>query len=182
MISFLALDPQPLPALPQDTVRRWVEAVAKAHQRQAGDITYIFVTEERMLQANRQFLGHDYYTDVLTFDYTEPPFLSADILIAPDTVRSNALALGVPYAQELMRVVIHGVLHLCGIADKEPAQRLAMQAEEDQALALLHTFTQPQRACHSSLPSSSWLAAPQPTTSSQWCSSSTRATRCATSP
>ena len=117
-------------------VQQWIEAVAAAHQRRVGDITYIFVDDERMLSINRQFLDHDYYTDIITFDYTEADRISGDIFISLDTVRSNAEQLGQPYERELHRVIIHGILHLCGINDKGPGEREVMEAEENRALAL----------------------------------------------
>ena len=89
-----------------------------------------------MLSINRQFLDHDYYTDIITFDYTEADRISGDIFISLDTVRSNAEQLGQPYERELHRVIIHGILHLCGINDKGPGEREVMEAEENRALAL----------------------------------------------
>jgi len=102
-----------------------------------GDINYVFVDDQRILEVNRQFLRHDYYTDIITFDYTQGRTISGDLYISLDTVRSNAPLVGATYERELHRVVIHGVLHLCGINDKGPGEREIMEAAEDKALALL---------------------------------------------
>jgi len=118
-------------------ISRWVKAVAEAHGRRVGDIAYIFVDDERILEVNRQYLQHDYYTDIITFDYTEGDRISGDLFISLDTVRSNAEGLGQTYERELHRVIIHGILHLCGINDKGPGKREIMEAEENKALAAL---------------------------------------------
>ena len=111
--------------------------MAAAHGRKVGEVGYMFVSDEKILEVNRQYLGHDYYTDVITFDYDEDDTISGDIVISLDTVRSNAEMLGKIYDDELHRVIIHGILHLCGINDKGPGEREIMEAEEDKALALL---------------------------------------------
>ena len=102
-----------------------------------GDIGYMFVDDEKILEVNNQYLGHDYYTDIITFDYDEGDMISGDLVISLDTVRSNAELFGKNYADELNRVIIHGVLHLCGINDKGPGEREIMEAHEEKALALL---------------------------------------------
>lgn len=114
----------------------WIREVAASHSRAVGNINYLFMNDEDMLQANRQFVGHDYYTDIITFDYTRGDRIAGDIMISLDTVASNADKFGVPFFRELMRVIIHGVLHLCGINDKGPGEREIMEANEDAALAL----------------------------------------------
>ncbi len=126
-----------MPAINPEEVTRWVEQVAASYGRTVGDINYIFVDDDRILEVNRQFLGHDYYTDIITFDYNERNILSGDLFISLDTVRSNAELVGATYEQELHRVIIHGVLHLCGINDKGPGEREIMEAAENKALALL---------------------------------------------
>ena len=115
----------------------WIKAVAATFGRKVGEIGYMFVSDEKILEVNREYLGHDYYTDVITFDYDEDDTISGDIVISLDTVRSNAEMLGKIYDDELHRVIIHGILHLCGINDKGPGEREIMEAEEDKALALL---------------------------------------------
>ena len=126
-----------MPDIEPQRIRDWVQRVAQAHGRRVGEVNYIFVSDECILDINRQFLGHDYYTDIITFDYCEADILQGDLFISLDTVRTNAEGLGVAYEQELHRVVIHGILHLCGINDKGPGEREVMEAEENTALALL---------------------------------------------
>ena len=102
-----------------------------------GDVAYVFCNDEKILEVNRQYLQHDYYTDIITFDYSAGDVISGDLFISLDTVRTNAEGLGVDYADELHRVIIHGILHLCGVNDKGPGEREIMEAEEDKALAML---------------------------------------------
>ncbi len=127
-----------MPELDQAAIREWVARVAASYDKRVGEINYVFVDDERILEVNRQFLGHDYYTDIITFDYSQGRILSGDLYISLDTVRSNALQQpNTSYRQELHRVVIHGVLHLCGINDKGPGEREVMEACENRALAML---------------------------------------------
>lgn len=124
------------PAIRKREVTKWVKAVAAGYGRKVGDVAYIFCDDEKILDVNRQYLQHDYYTDIITFDYCEGDRISGDLFISLDTVRSNAEQLGVPYEKELHRVIIHGILHLCGINDKGPGEREQMEAAEDAALRL----------------------------------------------
>lgn len=114
----------------------WVKRVAASYGRKVGDVAYIFCDDEEILRVNRQYLQHDYYTDIITFDYDEDDVISGDLFISLDTVRTNAEQLGLPYEQELNRVIIHGILHLCGINDKGPGEREIMEAAENKALAM----------------------------------------------
>ena len=114
----------------------WVKAVAAGYGKKVGEIAYIFVDDEKILEVNRQYLQHDYYTDIITFDYTEGDTISGDLFISLDTVRTNAEQVGASYDRELHRVMIHGILHLCGINDKGPGEREVMEAAEDKALAM----------------------------------------------
>lgn len=125
-----------LPAIDCAVTQEWIIRVAKAHGRIVGDITYIFCDDEEILRVNREFLRHDYYTDVITFDYSRGKLISGDIFISLDTVRSNAQLVGADYDNELHRVIIHGVLHLCGINDKGPGEREIMEACENEAIAM----------------------------------------------
>ena len=125
-----------LPNIDQATVTEWIGRVAESHQRVVGDINYVFCNDEEILDVNRRYLQHDYYTDIITFDYGRGNVLSGDLYISLDTVRSNAELLGKPYDEELHRVLVHGVLHLVGINDKGPGEREIMEAAEDAALAL----------------------------------------------
>lgn len=126
-----------MPAIKKRAVNAWIKAVAALYGRRVGDIGYMFVDDERILQVNNEYLGHNYYTDVITFDYDEDDILSGDIVISLDTVRSNAQLFGKTYEEEFYRVLIHGILHLCGINDKGPGEREVMEAAENRALALL---------------------------------------------
>ena len=126
-----------MPRLNEDAVRDWIVAVARQHEQKVGCLTYVFCDDEYILETNKEFLGHDYYTDITTFDYTNSRHIAGDMVISLDTVRSNAEALGVDYETELLRVIIHGVLHLCGINDKGPGEREIMERHEDEALSML---------------------------------------------
>ena len=100
-------------------------------------MSYIFCNDKRILEVNREFLQHDYYTDIITFDYTEGDVISGDLFISLDTVRSNSEQYATEYDEELHRTIIHGILHLCGINDKGPGEREIMEAAENRALAML---------------------------------------------
>ncbi|MBR0272748.1 MAG: rRNA maturation RNase YbeY [Bacteroidaceae bacterium] len=136
MITFQTINVE-MPAIDQPRITVWVEAVAASYGRRIGNIAYIFVDDEEILRVNRQFLQHDYYTDIITFDDSTATRINGDLFISLDTVRSNAEGLGVPYQQELLRVIIHGILHLCGINDKGPGEREIMEAAENKALERL---------------------------------------------
>lgn len=125
-----------LPTLDFEKVSSWIREVASGYGYQVGSLNYCFCNDEYILKTNRKFLNHDYYTDIITFDYTRPGRIGGDMVISLDTVRSNADQIGVPYDRELLRVIIHGVLHLCGINDKGPGEREIMEGEENKALAL----------------------------------------------
>lgn len=125
------------PPVDFDRVGEWLKEVAKNHGKILGDLTYIFCDDKRILEVNKQFLQHDYYTDIITFDYTHGRRLSGDMYISLDTVASNAQAVGEEYLRELHRVIAHGLLHLCGINDKGPGEREIMEAHENEALAIL---------------------------------------------
>lgn len=126
-----------LPSIDESKLKAWIEAVARCHDRNVGALTYVFCDDEYILATNKQFLQHDYYTDIITFDYSNSHRISGDMVISLDTVRSNAEMLGVNYDDELLRVIIHGVLHLCGINDKGPGEREIMEHHENEALAML---------------------------------------------
>ncbi len=127
-----------MPALDRPVIRRWIELVAGGFGKTVGNLTYIFCDDEKILQVNREFLKHDYYTDIITFDYSTHRRISGDMFISLDTVCSNAELFGRLYDDELKRVVIHGVLHLLGINDKEPGEREVMEHHEDEALQMLY--------------------------------------------
>ena len=110
--------------------------MAAAHGKRVGEIGYLFCDDEKILEVNREFLQHDYYTDIITFDYCKDDILNGDLVISLDTISTNAEQQGTTYDEELHRVIIHGILHLCGINDKGPGEREIMEAEENKALAL----------------------------------------------
>ena len=134
MVSFIA-DSIEMPALDKRKVTRWIRSVAADYNFAVGNINYIFCSDDRELEVNRQFLGHDYYTDVITFDYTSGKTLNGDIFISLDTVRSNAEMVGAPFEEELRRIIIHGILHLTGQGDKTPETKAQMTEKEEKALA-----------------------------------------------
>ena len=127
-----------MPAIKRRETTAWIKAVAASYGKKVGDIAYIFCDDEKILEVNREYLQHDYYTDIITFDYTEGDTISGDLFISLDTVKSNSEEQGTAYEEELHRVIIHGVLHLCGINDKGPGEREQMEAAENKALALLN--------------------------------------------
>ena len=134
MIRFTSQDID-MPVLDERRISRWIRAVAADYGFSVGNINYIFCSCERDLEVNREFLGHDYFTDVIAFDYSTPSTLNGDIFISLDTVRSNAEWVGTSFDNELLRILIHGVLHLTGQGDKTPETKAQMTAKEEKALA-----------------------------------------------
>ena len=126
-----------LPDLDWESVRRSIERVAESYGRRVGVVNYVFVDDEEILRINREFVGHDYYTDHIGFDYSVSDRIAGDTFISLDTVRSNAVLFGKEYDNELCRVIIHSILHLCGIDDKSPDERAQMERAEDAALEML---------------------------------------------
>ena len=126
----------PMPKIRRRDTSAWIKRVAADYGRTVGEVGYLFCDDEKILEVNREYLGHDYYTDIITFDYDEGTEINGDIVISLDTVRSNAEKYGKTYDEELRRVIIHGILHLCGINDKGPGEREQMEAAEDKALAM----------------------------------------------
>ena len=134
MISFLTENIK-MPKLDRKAVRAWIAAVAATYDgRKVGNLNYIFCNDERILAVNKEFLGHDYFTDIITFDYSEPGVVSGDMYISLETVLTNSEKFHTSYDKELLRVIIHGVLHLCGINDKGRGERAVMEAAEERAL------------------------------------------------
>ena len=131
------IDGVKMPKIKKRENNAWIKAVAASYGKKVGEIAYIFVNDEKILEVNREYLQHDYYTDIITFDYCEDDIISGDLFIILDTVRTNAEQVGATYEQELYRVIIHGILHLCGINDKGPGEREIMEAAENRALAML---------------------------------------------
>ena len=115
----------------------FIGEMLKIEKRKLISLSIIFCTDEYLLEVNRQYLEHDYYTDIITFDYSEQYKISGDIYIGIETVNSNATLLNSTYQSELKRVIIHGILHLCGFGDKTPVTEKIMHQKEDEALTLL---------------------------------------------
>ncbi len=126
-----------MPAIRRRDTSAWIKQVAESYGKRVGEVGYLFCDDEKILEVNKEYLQHDYYTDIITFDYCEGNVLNGDIVISLDTVRSNAEQLGKDYDDELHRVIIHGILHLCGLNDKGPGEREQMEAAENQALTML---------------------------------------------
>lgn len=135
-VNFITQDVE-MPAISAERIERWLDDVARSHGKSAGRLTYIFCDDDYILSTNRQFLNHDYYTDIITFDYSTARRISGDMVISLDTVRTNAAMVGESYERELHRVIVHGVLHLCGINDKGEGEREIMERHENAALAML---------------------------------------------
>jgi len=121
-----------------DRVSDWVSQIVSRETKAPGDITYVFCDDEYILEVNRQYLDHDYYTDIITFDYSEGDVVSGDLFISLDTVRSNSELFSTPFLQELHRVIIHGVLHLCGYKDKTEEDERLMREKENEALRFIN--------------------------------------------
>ena len=125
------------PAIKKREVNQWIKNVANLYNKKVGDIAYIFCSDDEILRINNEYLAHDYYTDIITFDYSEDNIISGDLFISLDTVKTNAEKYNTEYEQELFRVIIHGILHLCGLKDKTPEDQSKMRDSENRALDLL---------------------------------------------
>ncbi|MBP7984214.1 MAG: rRNA maturation RNase YbeY [Bacteroidaceae bacterium] len=135
MISYNA-DGVKMPEIKKRETTAWIKAVAASYGRKVGEVGYMFVSDEKILEVNKEYLGHDYYTDIITFDDDEGDIINGDIVISLDTVHSNSEDQHTSYDDELHRVIIHGILHLCGIDDKGPGEREKMEEAENKALSM----------------------------------------------
>lgn len=129
-----------VPKIKKRNVSAWIKKVAELHGKKVGDLSYLFCSDDHILEVNREYLQHDYYTDIITFDYTEGDVISGDMVISVDTIATNAEKYNTSFESEFFRVVIHGVLHLCGINDKGPGEREIMEENEDKALEVAKDF------------------------------------------
>lgn len=127
-------------SLSEDSLSNWITEVCSNESKEFGDISLIFCSDDYLLEMNRTHLDHDYYTDIITFDYTEDQVVSGDLFISVDRVRDNATEFNFSFVHELHRVIIHGVLHLCGYKDKSVDEEKLMRSKENDALALI-SFT-----------------------------------------
>ena len=125
------------PKIKRRETTRWIKRVIEHFNKQTGDITYIFCSDEEILRINKLYLNHDYCTDIITFDYSEGNILSGDLFISLETVKTNSEKFKTEYNEELHRVMIHGILHLCGYDDKTPVDKKTMRERENEALELL---------------------------------------------
>ena len=125
-----------MPAISKRENNKWLHTIAASYGFRIGDIAYIFCNDKKILEVNNKFLHHNYYTDIITFDYSTGKTLHGDIFISLDTVKSNSEQFKTNYDTELHRVIIHGILHLCGINDKGPGEREIMEQAENEALRI----------------------------------------------
>lgn len=129
-VDFELIEPQ--------KVKTWLSEVIQRRGKSVGNINYLFCDDEYLLGINQRYLNHDTYTDIITFDYVAGNLISGDIMISVDRVGENAAKFGVPFEQELRRVVVHGVLHLLGQGDKSDEESREMRRLEEEALSLFH--------------------------------------------
>jgi len=122
----------------EDRYASWISNVIVSENKKEGDINYIFCDDEYILEINKQYLNHDYYTDIISFDYSVGNELHGDIFISIDRVRENAVEYNVTLEEELKRVIIHGVLHYCGYKDKSEEEELLMRVKEDEKIKMFH--------------------------------------------
>ncbi|BDX37535.1 endoribonuclease YbeY [Tenuifilaceae bacterium CYCD] len=121
-------------------ISRWINDVIKSHQRKLGNVSYIFCSNDYILDLNKQYLNHNYFTDIITFDYCSDNIVEGDIFISIDTVLDNSHRFKTNFSDELLRVIIHGVLHLVGFSDKTAKQQKQMRVLEDEALSIFYSY------------------------------------------
>lgn len=125
------------PDIDKREMKAWVKKVIESYSKQMGNLSYIFTSDANILKINNEYLQHDYYTDVITFDYTEEDKISGDIFVSLETVKSNSIKFNQDYKKELNRVIIHGVLHLIGFKDKTETEATEMRKREELSLSIL---------------------------------------------
>ena len=130
------------PKIKKRETANWIKSVAKSYGKQTGDISYLFCNDEKILEVNRQYLQHEFYTDIITFDYSEGGRISGDIFISLETILSNSIQYDTDFDEELYRVIIHGILHLCGLNDKSETEAREMRKAEENALSILRESLQ----------------------------------------
>lgn len=129
-----------IPVVLNESTKSWISQIVSNSNKRIGTVNYIFCSDEYILEVNKQYLSHNYYTDIITFDYCKSDIVSGDLLISLDTIQSNSQAFNTDYTSELHRVMIHGVLHLLGYKDGTESEKVEMRFQEDTALSLLSTF------------------------------------------
>lgn len=137
MITINFIDIPPL-LLNTDSICAWIGDVLQKENKQIGSLEYLFCSDEYLLEMNKQFLNHDYYTDIITFDYTEEDLVSGEMYISWERVVDNSKTFSVSEESELLRVIVHGVLHLCGYKDKKEDEKKEMREKENYFLEMFH--------------------------------------------
>ena len=117
---------------------KWISEVILSESKKEGDINYIFCDDDYILEINKQYLNHDYYTDIISFDYSVGNELHGDIFISIDRIKENASDFNVTFDEELKRVIIHGILHYCGYKDKSDDDEVLMRQKEDEKIKMFH--------------------------------------------
>lgn len=125
------------PKIQKRKITNWIKETILAEGKIAGNISFIFCSDDYLLNVNKQYLNHDYFTDIITFDYVENNVISGDIFISCDRVKENASVYKTGFSNELTRIIIHGVLHLLGYKDKSKSEKLLMTKKEDFYLEVL---------------------------------------------
>ena len=120
-------------------LKAWIKEFVSKHGKKIGELAFVFCSDEKILEVNQNFLQHDYYTDIITFDYCEGEIVSGDIFISVERVEENATSHNIEYNTELIRVLAHGVLHLIGFQDKSPKKKKEMTENEDLCISLFFT-------------------------------------------
>jgi probable rRNA maturation factor len=120
-------------------LKAWIKEFVSNHGKKVGELAFVFCSDEKILEVNQNFLQHDYYTDIITFDYCEGEIVSGDIFISVERVAENATSHKAEYKEELLRVIAHGVLHLIGFQDKSPKNKKEMTQNEDLCISLFFT-------------------------------------------
>ena len=138
-IVYIATDIS-FPKIKRSEISRWIKLVIEQLNKKTGNITYIFCSDEEILLINKKYLNHDYYTDIITFDYSEKNVLSGDLFISLETVKSNSIKFKTDFHEELKRVMIHGILHLCNYEDNTKFQKKLMREKEEELLNLFKTL------------------------------------------
>ncbi|MCB8965220.1 MAG: rRNA maturation RNase YbeY [Bacteroidales bacterium] len=119
-------------------ISQWIKTVIAKHNKQLGNVSYIFCSNSFILDLNQKYLNHNYFTDIITFDYCSDNIIEGDIFISVDTVKDNSTRFNTNFNDELLRVIIHGVLHLIGFNDKTTKQQKQMRSMEDEALSIYY--------------------------------------------
>lgn len=136
MIEFCVEDIE-MPQINDEVIRLWIDTISQKYGFKVGELCYVFCSDDYIIEVNNKYLQHNYYTDIITFDYSETDIVSGDMFISLDTVKSNSEKFKQVFMNELHRVIIHGILHLCGLNDKSPEDKIKMREAENKALKIL---------------------------------------------